>query len=237
MFFDDHPRFLETSTTASNRKRLNLRHVAMFRSHQEIFPGAKVLDIASHDGRWSMAAHRMGAQHVTGIEVSPQLVKSAHETFDHYAVDPARYRFVNDDVFDVLADPAAHGLDVDVVMCLGFIYHTLRYQELFAGVRALRPKHFLIDTAVILSDEPMVKLNLEDTSKESAGDDHSFAHEGTLVTGRPSVSALELLLEGHGFTVERRFDWPTFIAEKHPNTRSVQSYRTGRRVTWLCVPA
>jgi hypothetical protein len=237
MFFDDHPRFLETSTTANQPRRLNMRHTAMFESNKEIFPGARVLDIASHDGRWTMAAVKMGAAHTTGIEVSPALVKHAEETFTHYSVDPGTYRFINDDVFNVLSDPAAYQIHVDVVMCLGFLYHTLRYQELLAGIRAMRPRHLLIDTAVIKSDQPTVRLDLEDIRKESAGDDHSFAHDGYLVTGRPSVPALELLLKGHGFKVEKRFDWVGFIEEKHPRAKVVQSYRSGRRVTWLCAPA
>jgi len=237
MFFDDHPRFLETSTTASNPKRLNMRHTAIFEANKAIFPGARVLDIASHDGRWTMASTRMGAAHTTGIEVSPALVKAAEETFTSYAVDPATYRFINDDVFDVLADPSGHQIDVEVVMCLGFIYHTLRYPELFAGFRALRPRHLLIDTAVILSAEPMIKLNVEDTSKQSAGDDHSFALGGQLLTGRPSVPALELMLQVHGFRVVKRFDWASFIDDHHPTVRTVEAYRTGRRVTWLCEPA
>ena len=236
MFFDDHPRFLETSTTANNAGRLNMRHTAMFESNQRIFPGARVLDIASHDGRWTMAALKLGAAHVTGIEVMPDMVKHAEETFAHYDVDPSTYRFINDDVFDVLGDAAAHQIEVDVVMCLGFMYHTLRYQELLSGVRALRPKHFLIDTAVILDERPVVKLNLEDVSKQSAGDDHTFTHQGRLITGRPSVPALELLLEGHGFEIVDKFDWPAFISTK-PNARAVASYATGKRVTWLCGPA
>ena len=236
MFFDDHPRFLETSTTANNAGRLNMRHTAMFESNQRIFPGARVLDIASHDGRWTMAALKLGAAHVTGIEVMPDMVKHAEETFAHYDVDPSTYRFINDDVFDVLGDAAAHQIEVDVVMCLGFMYHTLRYQELLSGVRALRPKHFLIDTAVILEKRPLVKLNLEDVSKQSAGDDHTFTHEGHLVTGRPSVSALELLLAANGFDIVDRFDWPAFLSTR-PNARVVASYAAGKRVTWLCSPA
>lgn len=236
MFFDDYPRFLDTSSTASNKKRLKLRHRAMFISNAEIFRGARVLDIASHDGRWSMAALKAGAAHTTGIEANPELVRSAEETFRHYGVAPDDYRFINDDVFDVLGDPRQHEVDVDVVMCIGFIYHTLRYQDLFSGVRALDPRHFLVDTAVILDDEPMVKLFSEDVSKESSGLDHTYTRAGRLVTGRPSIPALEMLLETHGFNIEKRFNWQGFLGNKHPDAKVVGSYREGRRVTWLCTP-
>ena len=169
MFFDRFPQFAETSSTASRPARLNIRHHGMFESNQAIFTDAKVLDLASHDGRWSMAALDAGASHVTGVEGRAELVSEAESTFSMYGVDSSRYRFINDDMFDVLHDPVGNGIDVDVVMCLGFIYHTLRYQDLFAGIRALKPKYFLIDTAVIKHDKAMVLLHSEDSSKESAG--------------------------------------------------------------------
>jgi 16S rRNA G966 N2-methylase RsmD len=234
MFFDRFPQFAETSSTASRPARLNIRHHGMFEANQPIFQGAKVLDLASHDGRWSMAALDAGASHVTGVEGRPELVKEAESTFSLYGVDASRYRFINDDMFDVLRDPVANGIDVDVVMCLGFIYHTLRYQDLFAGIRALKPKYFLIDTAVIKHDKAMVLVHSEDSSKESAGLDHTFQVGGRLITGRPSPSALELMLDVHGFTVTSRFDWATYLAENHPNNKTVASYRDGKRVTWLC---
>ena len=237
MFFDDYPRFLDTSSTASNQYRLNLRHQGMFGSNAAIFAGARVLDIASHDGRWSMAALQAGAAHATGVEAGPELLSAAEETFRHYEVSPDRYRFINDDIFDVLGDPQGHGIDVDVVMCLGFIYHTLRYQELFSGVRALNPRYFLVDTAVIDHDEAMVKIRAEDVSKQSSGLDHTFTRAGRLVTGRPSVAALEILLETHGFTVTKRFDWQEFLDRDHPDAKVVDRYRDGRRVTWLCSPS
>ena len=55
-FFDAYPRFFETSQTSTQPWRLNLRHEAIFGDNAAAFPGARVLDIASHDGRWSLAA-------------------------------------------------------------------------------------------------------------------------------------------------------------------------------------
>ena len=234
MFFDRFPHFADTSSTASRPARLNIRHEGMFESNQAIFTDAKVLDLASHDGRWSMAALDAGASHVTGVEGRAELVSEAESTFSMYGVDSSRYRFINDDMFDVLHDPVGNGIDVDVVMCLGFIYHTLRYQDLFAGIRALKPKYFLIDTAVIKHDKAMVLLHSEDSSKESAGLDHTFQVGGRLITGRPSESALQLMLDVHGFTVTKRFDWAAYLAENHPTEKTVGSYRDGKRVTWLC---
>ena len=68
MFFDAFPRFYETSQTGDPRERINLRYEAIFAHNADVFQGARVLDIASHDGRWSLAALRTGAAEVIGIE-------------------------------------------------------------------------------------------------------------------------------------------------------------------------
>ncbi len=57
-FFGKYPRFLETSGTASKPDRLNLRYEAMIQANCDILEGARVLDIASHDGRWSLVVRR-----------------------------------------------------------------------------------------------------------------------------------------------------------------------------------
>ncbi len=241
MFFDDYPRFLETSgtgaeptATAAEAKRLSIRHEVMIAGYERILRGKRVLDIASHDGRWSFAAVRAGASHVTGVEARPELVKHAEENLTHYGADPTRYRFLEADVFDLLADPAAHGVEVDVVMCLGFIYHTLRYPELFTGIRKLKAEHLLIDTAVHPSKAKVVRIFGEDVTKQTAGADNPYAHSQRMLTGRPSIPALEMILDIYGFDVVERVDWPGLLRERHPNVQSVQQYREGRRVTWWC---
>ena len=53
MFVDEHDRFRVTRRTAAAAARLNLRHEAMIAANRDILTGARVLDLASHDGRWS----------------------------------------------------------------------------------------------------------------------------------------------------------------------------------------
>jgi hypothetical protein len=237
IFFDDHPRFLETSTTKAESARLSRRHAVMIERQRELLAGKRVLDIASHDGRWSFSALRgASASHVTGIEARPELVAAAEENMAHYDVDPASYRFISADVFDVLGDTDAHGIDVDVVMCLGFLYHTLRFSDLFLGIRRLAPSHLLLDTVVFPSPKTVLRLFGEDTSKESAGTDNTLAHGGRLLTGRPSVSALSLMLDVHGFEVVEKIDWSAHLEREGLDADACEDYVEGRRVTWLCRP-
>ena len=79
------------------------------------------LDLASHDGRYSFAALKTGAAHVTGVEVRQTLLDRAQEAFAVYGQDPETYRFVRGDVFEVLA---REKFDVDVVLCFGFLHHS-----------------------------------------------------------------------------------------------------------------
>ena len=127
-FFDRHPRFFSTSETSAHPWRLNLRHEAIFTEHRKAIEGSSVLDIASHDGRWSLAALEAGASSVLGIEARADLVQVAEENLRESGADETRFRFVAGDVFDVLG---RGDTQVDVVLCLGFLYHTLRYNELW----------------------------------------------------------------------------------------------------------
>ncbi|HEX5860666.1 MAG TPA: methyltransferase domain-containing protein [Nocardioides sp.] len=234
MFFDDYPLFLETSETAAWTARLGWRHKFIIEDNADLLAGKRVLDLASHDGRWSFAALKAGASHVTGVEFRPDLVANAGNTFQHYGVDPSTYRFIPGDLFELLRDPAALDVEVDVVLCLGFFYHTLRYTELLNGWRRLAPEHILLDTSVILGDRPRVALNLEHTEKQSAAADTGDVHayEGLMLTGRPTAVAVEFMLDGYGFDVVRRAPWQTYdLGEDR-----VPEYTTGRRVSWVARP-
>jgi hypothetical protein len=232
VFFDEYPLFYETSQTAAEASRLNLRHQAMIEHNAHLLKGARVLDLASHDGRWSFAALQAGAAHVIGVEARPELVDRAKHTFAEYAVSSDRYRFVQGDMFRILRN---RDFDVDVVLCLGFVYHTLRYGELFRGILRTKPDYCLIDTKVILGDEPLVRLNVNKTGVQSNAARDQTTHRRRVVAGWPSVPALHLMLDVYDFEVEEQFDWPALLASRPDVPRRVVSdYYTGNRVTLRC---
>ena len=232
MFFDDYDRFRTTSTTATSATRLNLRHQAMIEANRDILQGARVLDLASHDGRWSFAALQAGASHVTGVEARPRLVRNSRATFGDYGIPRRSYRFLRGDMFEVLRKQT---FDVDVVMCLGFMYHTVRYPELLRGIRDANPKHLIIDTKVTLDDRPVIELRPNATVAQSNAARDEVSHGDTALAGWPSVPALELMLGIYDFEVEDRFDWPSLIRTQPDGTvRAVRDYHTGNRVTLRC---
>jgi predicted nicotinamide N-methyase len=227
VFFDDHPEFLETSSTAAGVRRLNARHRAMIEENQEVLRDARVLDIASHDGRWSFAALKAGASHVTGIEGRDHLVQNANKTFAEKGVDPSQFEFIQGDAHDVLTRGVG---SFDVVMCLGFVYHTLRYVELFSGIRATGARHLIVDTRVHLSERRVIAVHTNEVDRDSLAVPDRFSAEGRTLVGRPSMAALEYMLDAYGYEIVGRPDWPGILGPKaNPENR----YLTGARVTLL----
>lgn len=228
-FFDVHPRFLDTSSTANHPGRLNLRHEALITANAELLKGARVLDIASHDGRWTLAALEAGAVHVTGIEARPELVHNAEETMDSYGVSGDSYRFIVGDVFEVLAEP---DLEIDVVLCFGFLYHTMRYPDLFSGLARIAAPWLLLDTKVFPSKRPIIKLGSDLSSNEGQAAEEAFTFDSRTLVGAPSQGALRMMLRTYGYDRESVIDWRSLVGERGKG--AVQSYAKGERVTWRC---
>jgi Methyltransferase domain len=231
MFFDAYPRFYETSSTSPFRGRLNLRYEAIFAENRDIFRGARVLDLASHDGRWSLAALKTGASQVVGLEANADLVTAARENLRHYCGDEGQYRFVAGDLFEVLRDQR---FEADVVLCLGFLYHTLRYNELLRRIRDIGPRYLVVDTQVMPGEKRRhVRLETERLGREANAAEDPFSYGGQAVVGRPSLAAVRFLLDAYDFEIERFSDWASIIRDN----ASVESggYANGRRVTLRCV--
>src|SRR5260370_24927372 len=101
-FFDQYPRFYSTGTVNAQPERLNERYRALIGSNEHLIRGKTILDLAAHDGRWSFAALKAGAQHVTSVEGRSHLVEFAMATAHEYGICVERYRFIAGDVFDHL---------------------------------------------------------------------------------------------------------------------------------------
>lgn len=234
MFFDEYPAFLSSSETANEVDRLNLRHHAIIADNADVLAGARVLDLASHDGRWSFAALKAGAVHVIGVEAREHLVTNARKTFEELDVPTDSYEFVHGEVFDVFA---RKDLQADVVLCLGFMDHTLRYPELFSGVRASGARYLIIDSEIAHGrTQPVILIDAENTRADGRAVPDQFSYGGRCLIGRPSLSALDAILKVYDYRVEKSFNWPGFVAQ-HPHSAKVQGYAAGRRITVRAVDA
>ena len=214
-FFGEFPRFVETSETGPWLHRLNARYVALIDANRDLIRGARVLDLASHDGRFSFAALHAGAGHVVGIEHDPRLVQKAEENLAFYGVPPAGYEFVSGDMFERVrsVEPC------DVVFCFGILYHINDHMRLLTELAELDPRALIFDTNVSLAPGAVIELR-----SPLAG---SPPPHGSQLEGWPTRTALEAMWSSFGWTFEF-FDWPGSGLADHPK---LADYAAGRRVT------
>jgi hypothetical protein len=203
-FFDIHDRFLRSSPVGNWPDRLNLRFEAIIRRTAAQLKDARVLDIASHDGRWSFAALEAGAAHVTGIEVRPELSAAAR---GNIATD--RFHAVTGDVF---TQRAIFDQPFDVVLCLGFLYHTTRHEEIFDLIRATNAGTVVVDTRLTPGDGNFVQIQKERADHPAHGMAERGVHDQMILHGWPTRGAVTFMLDHFGYDVEV-VDWPKLIAD------------------------
>lgn len=242
-FFDHYPRFYSTSQTSPFPHRLNGRHDAIIVRNADLIAGKRVLDIASHDGRWSFAALQAGAAHVIGIEPRRELIENACETFDLYGVSSRDYDFRCGDVFDLIGN-----VQVDVVLCLGFYYHTIRHTELLDRIDHTGARMVVIDTevtprqdspAVLPSEDPrivygnpyLIQLIRDPVENQQMAFDDSMTRGGHTLVGRPSRAAVEFMSKHFGYSCNL-YDWRTHFANHPEAASSMVDYDEGWRETF-----
>ena len=108
-FFDRFNRVVKSIPTgaASATGFLDLirsrrRYDAIVARNRKLYQNARVLDVMSAYGLWSLAALDAGAVHVVGVEASPPMVEAAANTFRECGVAPHSYRFINSDVLEAI---------------------------------------------------------------------------------------------------------------------------------------
>lgn len=244
-FFDDFPKFYKTSQTSPFPDRLNSRHIAIMQRNAELIKNKRILDIASHDGRWSFAALQAGAAHVTGIEPRQELINNAIDTFNEYGINSSRYEFLCGDIFNHLSNQK-----FDVVFCLGFYYHTIRHAELFDLIERTGAKLVIIDTEVtpivdelieVESDDPRlvygnpyaVQLLLDNVDDQQMACADSLTRDGQTLVGRPSRNAVKFIAKHFGYTTET-FNWGEYTSLNPQVKSTMADYAEGWRDTFYC---
>ena len=225
-FFDAYPRFYETSTTGPIPNRLNKRYRALIEANDAIISGKSVLDLASHDGRWSFAAYKAGARFVLGIEAREYLVKNARNNLRVYQVPETQVQFIAGDVFETFDQLEQDRFET--VFCFGFLYHTMHHMFLLNAIARLRPTYLILDTVIDSDPDPVVFLRLEDVAHEAFGAVPDPGDRERILTGVPTKSALELMLSHSGFPLITYFDWYQAGIKQWGD---LVDYHEGRRVS------
>jgi len=223
-FFNDYPKFLTSSKIVGSLNHLNGRYDAIIDSNLEIIKNSSILDIASHDGRWSFAALKNGAKHVLGIEAREHLVNNAFQNMIEYDICKDSYQFIKNDIYSEIKKLKSN--QFDVIFCLDFLYHTIEHWNLLSQIKRLNPKFIIIDTRIDLSNERIIKLHIDNSEKEA----HAASNEPLkkeILVGTPSKLALENMLTCLGFSNFQYFDWKKNIQD----FRNLVDYYHGKRIT------
>jgi len=193
--------------------RLNARFKVFMEPFKADFAGVRVLDLASHDGRWSYAALSLGAAHVTGIEARPELIEKGKHLF---ARDDLRKRveFLVGDIFDAMPRLLERGEQFDVVLCLGIFYHVMDHFRLLKLIHDFKPKLVIVDSGMINNEKPFISLRTERS-------DHFLnaipvGTQPESVIGFVSTGGFKMMARSLGFDVEF-LDWNPAKFDNHAN--------------------
>jgi LPS sulfotransferase NodH/2-polyprenyl-3-methyl-5-hydroxy-6-metoxy-1,4-benzoquinol methylase len=163
-FFDRYDRLIGSLPEGPNSAtgfigaiRLRRRYDAIIAQNRELFRNARVLDIISSNGFWSLAALDAGAAHVVAIETSESTVEAAKKNFAEYGINSKSYQIIDSKIFTALQtfDPE----QFDVILCKGILEYCYS-SELFRHFSRLRPKHIILDTKITHGESPLARFAL-----------------------------------------------------------------------------
>jgi len=224
-FFEKYQEFFKTSKTIPSHSRLNSRYSALIKNNIEIIKQSVILDIASHDGRWSFAAIKNGAKNVLGIEGRSELVQSSNSNMKKYGIPEDKYDFVTGDIFNEIKKIKQN--TIDVVFCFGYLYHTINHMLLFEEIKRLNPNYLILDTAISDSEYCVIEVREEDSTDPRNAIKDTASHNNKVVIGLPSKKALELMLTNLGFDFQY-YNWHDGIIQ---NWEDIEDYKNHRRVS------
>jgi hypothetical protein len=234
-FFDflaDNPRY---AGKRLNLNRLNRRYEFLVEPFLSELAGARVLDLASHDGRWSYALSAAGAARVVGIEARSAQIEQFHGYPDGETKDRVELR--HGDVYDELPKLIEQQATFDVVAIYGLVYHVMDHYGLLKLVKQLAPALVIIDSEFHLSPQATIRLAVEPTDSHLNAIPHEPGQQIAPV-GIPSRSALEVMAHSLGYAVEWA-DWDRLAPQQRAGLKAY--YRSApawkRRGTCALRPA
>jgi hypothetical protein len=99
---------------------------------------------------------------------------------------------------------------------------------LLRKIARLKPRNLIIDTAVSVRPANIIEIRDEETENESNGAFGEPGRPARTVTGRPTKSALDLMLRASGFRPLRYYDWLNAGIQRWDD---VADYYIGTRVS------
>lgn len=226
-FFDRFGRLGAASTTAAagmagfiGTMRARYRYEAIVGRNRDLFGNARVLDLMSGDGVWSMAALDAGAAHIVGVEPDASRLALATTTFSLHKVEASSYQFTGSDVLTALRSFSPGTFDL--VLCREFLA-MCDARQLFGHWRDLKTKHVILDTSIVVGKGPITRFG---TREEF---DQTGAEPSGPILSLPNHELIEYLCGYYGFRW-RMIDWQSLGIT---DWNSVRDYQRDRRRTYV----
>jgi len=255
--------FPQTGRVGADPAYLNWRCEVLLTRNQEAIEGKRVLDLASHDGRFSYACLKLGACHVTGVEGREHLNKIARENLTALGYTRVQFSFSQGDVFDYLKEVKPK--QFDTILCLGIFDHSIRQIEMVRELKRIKPDCFILDLfverGVFINPLSWLKLigrlrfrhfarmpQTMDRARGAAGigrgkaclifKPESHLKESSTIdpvdlAARPTPAFIEMIFSGHGFNL-KQINWDKKETARWPVLRK---YRDGSRASYLARPS
>ncbi len=163
-FFDRHNKFARSvpagaasATGFFDLIRLRRRYEVIVSANRNLFQNARILDVMSGPGFWTLAALDAGAAHVVGVEPAAALVESANQYFVKNDVSSKSYQFINSELFLALENLEQKPFD------LIFCHDSLEQHDIsrfFSYVKRLQPKQIILDTGMASGEGPLIRFSL-----------------------------------------------------------------------------
>jgi hypothetical protein len=209
--------------------RMNLRYRFIVEQSREEIEGRRVLDLASHDGRWAYAFAGAGAREVVGIEGRQELV----DVFQKFPETEYKKNvsLSAGDIYEKLRALVERSERFDIVGVLGIYYHIMDHYGLLVLIDKLKPTNVIIDSEFMVAPWAFVAIFLEDTSKERNTTAY-HADQMKAPVGTSSRKALELMAKSLGYQTQW-LDWESVDPDERRPVRDY--YRQAKRRRFTCL--
>lgn len=208
--------------------RLGQRHRLIIEPFVDQIKGARILDLAAHDGRWSYALAHAGAAEVIGVEARQALI----DRFDHFPETAAKSRvtLLCNDLYAELEARVAAGETFDVVAVYGIFYHIMDHFRLLSLVAKLQPTLVIIDSEFIKADNAIVQVLKEEIANplNAVSDVRGITHT---VVGVPSKRTMEFMADALHMDLIW-VDHDLILGNDHAGMKDY--YRDGRKSRFAC---
>jgi trehalose 2-sulfotransferase len=115
------PKMRDSATGFLDLIRLRHRYNAIIWQNRELLRGARVLDLISHAGFWSLAALDAGAASVVVVEASRKNLDAARNNFSQSQFEAKRYQLLKSKITEALKKMEPR--QFDVILCKKYFEH------------------------------------------------------------------------------------------------------------------